>query len=85
MMSAMYAICKVKSVDLRFKTIVTAYKNMPNTNQEVTPFVKSVFLLINLNQQFNLISYFKPRPYTVILNFCISLCHTVCSRPSSMC
>lgn len=35
MMSAMYAICKVKSVDLRFKTIVTAYKNMPNTNQEV--------------------------------------------------
>lgn len=43
MMSAMYAICKVKSVDLRFKTIVTAYKNMPNTNQEVTPFVKSVF------------------------------------------
>uniref|UniRef100_A0A673BTK1 Retinoblastoma-associated protein n=1 Tax=Sphaeramia orbicularis TaxID=375764 RepID=A0A673BTK1_9TELE len=34
MMSAMYAICKVKSVDLRFKTIVTAYKNMPNTNQE---------------------------------------------------
>lgn len=38
MMSAMYAICKVKSVDLRFKTIVTAYKNMPNTNQEVTAF-----------------------------------------------
>uniref|UniRef100_A0A8C7U0V3 Retinoblastoma 1 n=2 Tax=Oncorhynchus mykiss TaxID=8022 RepID=A0A8C7U0V3_ONCMY len=35
MMSAMYAICKVKNVDLRFKTIVTAYKNMPNTNQEV--------------------------------------------------
>lgn len=36
MMSAMYAICKVKNVDLRFKTIVTAYKNMPNTNQEVS-------------------------------------------------
>lgn len=35
MMSAMYAICKVKNVDLRFKTIVTAYKNLPNTNQEV--------------------------------------------------
>uniref|UniRef100_A0A8C5AIX0 Retinoblastoma 1 n=1 Tax=Gadus morhua TaxID=8049 RepID=A0A8C5AIX0_GADMO len=33
-MSAMYAICKVKNVDLRFKTIVTAYKTMPNTNQE---------------------------------------------------
>ena len=38
MMSAMYAICKVKNVDLRFKTIVTAYKNMPNTNQEVSTF-----------------------------------------------
>ncbi len=35
-MSAMYAICKVKNVDLRFKTIVTAYKEMPNTNQEVS-------------------------------------------------
>ncbi|XP_015251259.1 PREDICTED: retinoblastoma-associated protein isoform X2 [Cyprinodon variegatus] len=34
MMSAMYAICKVKGVDLRFKSIVSAYKNMPNTNQE---------------------------------------------------
>lgn len=39
MMSAMYAICKVKGVDLRFKTIVTAYKNMPNTNQEVMCFI----------------------------------------------
>ncbi|XP_030637557.1 retinoblastoma-associated protein [Chanos chanos] len=34
MMSAMYAICKVKNVDLRFKTIVTAYKDLPNTSQE---------------------------------------------------
>ncbi|XP_031428231.1 retinoblastoma-associated protein isoform X2 [Clupea harengus] len=34
MMSAMYAICKVKFVDLRFKTIVTAYKELPNTIQE---------------------------------------------------
>ena len=39
MMCAMYAICKVKTVDLRFKTIVTAYKNMPNTSQDVMPFV----------------------------------------------
>lgn len=48
MMSAMYAICKVKSVDLRFKTIVTAYKNMPNTSQEVfnvNYFVLGFFLL----------------------------------------
>lgn len=36
MMSAMYAICKVKNVDLRFKSIVTAYKELPNTNQEVS-------------------------------------------------
>ncbi|XP_049597664.1 retinoblastoma-associated protein [Syngnathus scovelli] len=34
MMSAMYAICKVKGLDLRFKAIVSSYKNMPNTNQE---------------------------------------------------
>ncbi|CAG02918.1 unnamed protein product [Tetraodon nigroviridis] len=34
MMCAMYAICKVKIVDLRFKSIVTAYKNMPNTSQD---------------------------------------------------
>lgn len=49
MMSAMYAICKVKSVDLRFKTIVTAYKNMPNTNQEVAAchFSLAVVLLIH--------------------------------------
>lgn len=38
MMCAMYAICKVKIVDLRFKTIVTAYKNMPNTSQDVMAF-----------------------------------------------
>ncbi|XP_062907202.1 retinoblastoma-associated protein isoform X5 [Mobula hypostoma] len=34
MMCSMYAICKVKNIDLRFKTIVTAYKDLPNTNQE---------------------------------------------------
>lgn len=39
MMCAMYAICKVKIVDLRFKTIVTAYKNMPNTSQDVMAFI----------------------------------------------
>lgn len=41
MMSAMYAICKVKSVDLRFKSIVSAYKNMANTNQEVMQLFKT--------------------------------------------
>ncbi|XP_072370362.1 retinoblastoma-associated protein isoform X2 [Scyliorhinus torazame] len=34
MMCSMYAICKVKNIDLRFKTIVTAYKDLPNTSQE---------------------------------------------------
>ncbi|XP_063808860.1 retinoblastoma-associated protein [Pseudophryne corroboree] len=34
MMCSMYGICKAKSIDLRFKTIVTAYKQLPNTNQE---------------------------------------------------
>lgn len=48
MMSAMYAICKVKSVDLRFKLIVSAYKNMPNTSQEVMQLSKNS----NINSSF---------------------------------
>lgn len=35
MMCSMYGICKVKNIDLRFKTIVTAYKELTNANQEV--------------------------------------------------
>ncbi|KAH0621773.1 hypothetical protein JD844_023395 [Phrynosoma platyrhinos] len=34
MMCSMYGICKVKNIDLRFKTIVTAYKELTNANQE---------------------------------------------------
>ncbi|NXF08877.1 RB protein, partial [Smithornis capensis] len=34
MMCSMYGICKVKNVDLRFKIIVSAYKELCNTNQE---------------------------------------------------
>ncbi|KAE8626255.1 hypothetical protein XENTR_v10006565 [Xenopus tropicalis] len=34
MMCSMYGICKAKNIDLRFKTIVTAYKGLTNTNQE---------------------------------------------------
>ncbi|XP_066488547.1 retinoblastoma-associated protein isoform X2 [Tiliqua scincoides] len=34
MMCSMYGICKVKNIDLRFKTIVTAYKELNNANQE---------------------------------------------------
>uniref|UniRef100_A0A3B3BA49 Retinoblastoma 1 n=1 Tax=Oryzias melastigma TaxID=30732 RepID=A0A3B3BA49_ORYME len=48
MMSAMYAICKVKSVDLRFKSIVSAYKNMPNTSQEVMQLSKNLFQLCSI-------------------------------------
>lgn len=46
-MSAMYAVCKVKSVDLRFKTIVTSYKNMPNTSQEVTQAFKKIHEILS--------------------------------------
>lgn len=48
MMSAMYAIAKVKSVDLRFKTIVTAYKTMPNTKQEVMQCSRNIFYCLGL-------------------------------------
>ncbi|MEE6471206.1 hypothetical protein FKM82_009212 [Ascaphus truei] len=34
MMCSMYGICKAKNIDLRFKTIVTSYKELTNTNQE---------------------------------------------------
>lgn len=73
MMSAMYAICKVKSVDLRFKSIVSAYKNMPNTNQET---FKNVLIteghydsiIVFYNQVFmqklktNILQHASPRP-----------------------
>lgn len=76
MMSAMYAIAKVKSVDLRFKTIVTAYKNMPNTKQET---FKNVLIsegnydsiIVFYNQVFmqklktNILQYASPRPPTL--------------------
>uniref|UniRef100_A0A3B3ZFI4 Uncharacterized protein n=1 Tax=Periophthalmus magnuspinnatus TaxID=409849 RepID=A0A3B3ZFI4_9GOBI len=76
MMSAMYAIAKVKSVDLRFKTIVTAYKNMPNTKQET---FKQVLIsegnydsiIVFYNQVFmqrlktNILQYASPRPPTL--------------------
>uniref|UniRef100_A0A673BWL1 Retinoblastoma 1 n=1 Tax=Sphaeramia orbicularis TaxID=375764 RepID=A0A673BWL1_9TELE len=76
MMSAMYAICKVKSVDLRFKTIVTAYKNMPNTNQETFKHVLISdghydSIIVFYNQVFmqrlktNILQYASPRPPTL--------------------
>ncbi|XP_069581628.1 retinoblastoma-associated protein isoform X2 [Brachyistius frenatus] len=76
MMSAMYAVCKVKSVDLRFKTIVTAYKNMPNTNQETFKHVLITenhydSIIVFYNQVFmqklktNILQYASTRPPTL--------------------
>lgn len=47
MMCSMYGICKVKNVDLRFKIIVSAYKELPNTNQEVWKFFNMIYNMIN--------------------------------------
>lgn len=76
MMSAMYAIAKVKSVDLRFKTIVTSYKNMPNTKQETFKHVlisegNYDSIIVFYNQVFmqklktNILQYASPRPPTL--------------------
>ncbi|XP_035287972.1 retinoblastoma-associated protein isoform X2 [Anguilla anguilla] len=76
MMSAMYAICKVKNIDLRFKTIVTAYKNLPNTNQETFKRVlirdgqyDSIIVFYNLvfmqRLKTNILQYASPRPPTL--------------------
>uniref|UniRef100_A0AAR2LLF3 Retinoblastoma 1 n=1 Tax=Pygocentrus nattereri TaxID=42514 RepID=A0AAR2LLF3_PYGNA len=73
MMCAMYAICKVKNVDLRFKTIVTAYKELPNTNQEIFKHVliregqyDSIIVFYNLvfmqKLKTNILQYSSPRP-----------------------
>lgn len=72
-MSAMYAICKVKNVDLRFKTIVTAYKELPNANQETFKRVliregqyDSIIVFYNLvfmqKLKTNILQYSSPRP-----------------------
>ncbi|XP_051537752.1 retinoblastoma-associated protein-like [Myxocyprinus asiaticus] len=72
-MSAMYAICKVKNVDLHFKTIVTAYKKLPNTNQETFKHVlirdgqyDSIIVFYNLvfmqRLKTNILQYSSPRP-----------------------
>ncbi|XP_039601786.1 retinoblastoma-associated protein [Polypterus senegalus] len=76
MMSAMYAICKVKNIDLRFKTIVTAYKDLPNTNQETFKRVliregqyDSIIVFYNLvfmqKLKTNILQYASSRPPTL--------------------
>ncbi|KAM9781717.1 retinoblastoma-associated protein [Syngnathus typhle] len=76
MMSAMYAICKVKGLDLRFKAIVSSYKNMPNTNQETFKHVliaegRYDSIIIFYNDVFmqelktNILQYASTRPPTL--------------------
>uniref|UniRef100_A0AAY5ETJ1 Retinoblastoma-associated protein n=1 Tax=Electrophorus electricus TaxID=8005 RepID=A0AAY5ETJ1_ELEEL len=73
LMSSMYAICKVKNVYLLFKTIVTAYKELPNTNQETFKHVliregqyDSIIVFYNLvfmqKLKTNILQYSSPRP-----------------------
>uniref|UniRef100_A0A4W3H283 Retinoblastoma 1 n=1 Tax=Callorhinchus milii TaxID=7868 RepID=A0A4W3H283_CALMI len=77
MMCSMYAICKVKNYfQLLFKTIVTAYKDLPNTNQEtfkkvliregqsdsIIGFYNVVFMQ---TLKTNILQYASPRPPTL--------------------
>nr|QOY46734.1 retinoblastoma-associated protein [Ambystoma velasci] len=76
MMCSMYAICKVKAIDLRFKTIVTAYKDLPNTIQETFKHVlirdgqhDSIIVFYNLvfmqKLKTNILQYATLRPPTL--------------------
>ncbi|NWY01851.1 RB protein, partial [Nothoprocta ornata] len=76
MMCSMYAICKVKNVDLRFKIIVSAYKELPNTNQETFKRVlireeqyDSIIVFYNLvfmqKLKTNILQYASNRPPTL--------------------
>ncbi|XP_068123831.1 retinoblastoma-associated protein [Hyperolius riggenbachi] len=76
MMCSMYGICKAKNVDLRFKTIVTAYKQLTNTNQETFKHVliregkhDSIIVFYNLvfmqKLKTNILQYASTRPPTL--------------------
>ncbi|XP_009983945.1 PREDICTED: retinoblastoma-associated protein [Tauraco erythrolophus] len=76
MMCSMYGICKVKNVDLRFKIIVSAYKELPNTNQETFKRVlireeqyDSIIVFYNLvfmqKLKTNILQYASNRPPTL--------------------
>ncbi|NXX94169.1 RB protein, partial [Centropus bengalensis] len=76
MMCSMYGICKVKNVDLRFKIIVSAYKELPNTNQETFKHVlireeqyDSIIVFYNLvfmqKLKTNILQYASSRPPTL--------------------
>ncbi|XP_063173867.1 retinoblastoma-associated protein isoform X2 [Candoia aspera] len=76
MMCSMYGICKVKNIDLRFKTIVTAYKELNNANQETFKCVliregqyDSIIVFYNLvfmqRLKTNILQYASNRPPTL--------------------
>ncbi|NWU83301.1 RB protein, partial [Onychorhynchus coronatus] len=76
MMCSMYGICKVKNVDLRFKIIVSAYKELCNTNQETFKRVlireeqyDSIIVFYNLvfmqKLKTNILQYASNRPPTL--------------------
>ncbi|KAJ7344451.1 hypothetical protein JRQ81_000401 [Phrynocephalus forsythii] len=76
MMCAMYGICKVKNIDLRFKTIVTAYKELTSANQETFKCVliregqyDSIIVFYNLvfmqRLKSNILQYASNRPPTL--------------------
>ncbi|NWT08087.1 RB protein, partial [Vireo altiloquus] len=76
MMCSMYGICKVKNVDLRFKIIVSAYKELCNTNQETFKRVlireeqyDSIIVFYNLvfmqKLKTNILQYASSRPPTL--------------------
>ncbi|XP_060640827.2 retinoblastoma-associated protein [Anolis sagrei] len=76
MMCSMYGICKVKNIDLRFKTIVKAYKELTNANQETFKCVliregqyDSIIVFYNLvfmqRLKTNILQYASSRPPTL--------------------
>ncbi|XP_032535227.1 retinoblastoma-associated protein [Chiroxiphia lanceolata] len=76
MMCSMYGICKVKNIDLRFKIIVSAYKELCNTNQETFKRVlireeqyDSIIVFYNLvfmqKLKTNILQYASNRPPTL--------------------
>nr|XP_030128455.3 retinoblastoma-associated protein [Taeniopygia guttata] len=76
MMCSMYGICKVKNVDLQFKMIVSAYKELCNTNQETFKRVlireekyDSIIVFYNLvfmqKLKTNILQYASSRPPTL--------------------
>ncbi|KAM9319955.1 retinoblastoma-associated protein [Gastrophryne carolinensis] len=76
MMCSMYGTCKAKGIDLRFKTIVTAYKQLTNTNQETFKHVliregkyDSIIVFYNLvfmqRLKSNILQYASTRPPTL--------------------